>query len=301
MIENPKVTIGIPVYNGEKIIEERIKQILSQTFQDFVIIISDNCSTDQTQQYCEDFIKKNERIIYYRQKKNRGTIWNANFLINKAKSDFFVIAAVDDIWDDDFLEKNIKVLENNKNVVGSIGEYKLFTRIKDPNSEQIKINVIENTKKFQYVHPVNGNIEQKIKFLLNYSMGGQVFSVFRTKKLQKANIFGYYNGWMMDLALILNVIKDGDLEVTKDAIMYKHVTERSTSIIKFMINQKYNFIKIIFLEGTFTLWCLKNLGLKNFLKNFKFFVKLNIRGSYVILAETTRICKRMLSGQEKYW
>lgn len=301
MTEKYKVTIGIPVYNGEKIIRDRIKQILSQTYQNYVILISDNCSTDQTQQLCEDIANKNENIFYFRHERNRGTIWNANFLINKADSDYFVIAAVDDIWSNEFLEKNIQVLENDKNIVGSISEYKLFNRIEDSHSKEFKINILENVKKFQYVHPVKGTIEQKIKFLLNYSMGSQVFSVFQTKKLQKANIFGYYNGWMMDLALLLNLIKEGDLEVVEDCVMYKHVSEKSTSIIKFMINQKYNFIKILFLESTFTLWCLKNLGIKNFLKNIKIFIKLNIRGSYVIFAEIIRICKRMLMCQEKYW
>jgi len=301
MTEQYKITIGIPVYNGEKVIEDRIKQILSQTYQNFKIIISDNCSIDQTQQICEEIIKKNERIIYFRHGKNKGTIWNLNFLLNKAKTDYFVWAAVDDLWDEKFLEKNIQVLEKNKKIIGSIGEYKLFNRIENQESQKIQINILENKEKFQYVHPIKGSIERKIKFLLNYSMGSQVYSIFRTKNLQKSNILGYYNGWMADLALILNVIKEGDLEVVEDTFMYKHVTEKSTSIIKYMINQKINPVRILFLESTFTLWCLKNLGLRNFQTNLIYFIKLNIKGEYAIIAELARMCKRIIARQEKYW
>jgi glycosyltransferase involved in cell wall biosynthesis len=300
-MKKPMVTIGIPVYNGEEVIEDRVKQILTQTFQNFILIISDNGSTDQTQNICEKLIKNDERITYFRHKENNGPIWNSNFLLNKAVTDYFVWAAVDDIWSKEFLEKNITILENNDNIVGCISEYDLFNRIKDPTSQKIKISVLENIKKFQFVHPVKGTFEEKIKFLLNFCMGSQIYSVFRTKKLQKVNVLGYYKGWMVDLALVLNIIKEGDLEVTEDAIMHKHVAKKSTSIIKYMINQKYDLKKIIFLENTFTFWCLRNLGIKNFFKNFNFFIRLNVKGYYAILAESIRICKRMSMGQEKYW
>ena len=49
------------------------------------------------------------------------------------------------------------------------------------------------------------------------------------------------------------------------------------------------------------LWCLRNLGLKIFLKNFDYFLKLKEKGEYAIVAELTRMCKRMICGQKKYW
>ena len=51
----PKVSIGLPIFNGEKYIRNALSSLLSQTFSDFELIISDNASTDSTQMICEEF------------------------------------------------------------------------------------------------------------------------------------------------------------------------------------------------------------------------------------------------------
>ena len=65
MKNEPVVTIGIPVYNGEKVIGERIKHILNQTFQNFIIIISDNNSSDNTSQICRDASVNDKRMVFF--------------------------------------------------------------------------------------------------------------------------------------------------------------------------------------------------------------------------------------------
>ncbi|MGI0023127.1 MAG: glycosyltransferase family 2 protein, partial [Nitrososphaeraceae archaeon] len=118
-VGRPKVSIGLFVYNGEKFIRKRLDSLLEQTFTDFELIISDNASTDFTSAICEEYAKKDKRVRYIHQEKNKGAIWNFIFVLQEAKSDYFVWAAVDDLLSPDFLEKNVKVLESNKNVVGS--------------------------------------------------------------------------------------------------------------------------------------------------------------------------------------
>jgi len=301
---NPSISVGMPLHNGENFLKQRLESIINQSYSNFILIISDNGSSDKSQEICEEMSKKDERIIYFRHEENKGPYWNFNFVLKKAKTKYFVWAAVDDIWSQNFLEKNIDVLEKNENVVGCIGKYKLYKRIKDPLTHEIKIKVLENTKKFQYVHPAYGDIGEKIRFYLNYNMGGPIYGVYRTDKLQKANTFENYKNnqmWMSDLAYILNVIKEGDFEVVSDAFMYKQVNERSTSVIEYMKRQNFDLTKIVFINFPFTFWCLRNLGLKIFLKNFEYFIKLNLRGEYSIIAELVRMCKRMACGQEKYW
>ena len=306
MTENiiPNLTVGMPVYNGENFLKQRLESILNQSYSNFILIISDNCSTDKSREICEDICKQDKRVIYFRHEENKGSYWNFNFLLKKAKTKYFVWAAVDDIWSQNFLEKNVSVLEKNENIVGSIGEYYLYNKTEDSSTHEIKIKILENTKKFQYVHPAYGDIEKKIRFYLNYGMGGMIYAVYRTDKLQKANILERYTNsplWISDLAFILNVIKEGDFEVVSDAFMYKHVSERSTSVIQYMKNQNFDLTKIVFINFPFTFWCLRNLGLKIFLKNLGYFIKLNLRGEYSIIAELVRMCKRIACGQEKYW
>ena len=124
LIPKPIATIGLPVYNGEKFIEKRLRTILNQTFLNYEIIISDNCSTDNTEKICKSFSDK--RIKYIKQEKNIGPRKNFKFVLEQASGKYFVWAAVDDLWSEQFLEKNINVLEQNKNYVGSISKVKKY-------------------------------------------------------------------------------------------------------------------------------------------------------------------------------
>jgi len=113
----PKVSIGLPVYNGENYLIEALDSLLTQTFEDFELIISDNASTDNTQEICQAYAAKDARIRYYRQDRNMGTAWNYNFVFEKANADYFKWAAHDDLCAPQFLEKCVTVLDQDPSVV----------------------------------------------------------------------------------------------------------------------------------------------------------------------------------------
>ena len=73
-----KVSLGLPVYNGERFVGQAIQSVLDQTFTDFELIISDNASTDSTPDICEDFARKDPRIRYIPQEINIGAKANFN-------------------------------------------------------------------------------------------------------------------------------------------------------------------------------------------------------------------------------
>ncbi len=257
MIMQPKITIGIPVYNSEKFIKKHIESICSQTFQNFCIIISDNGSIDKTSEICEEMSKSNNRIIFLKQEKNKGAYWNFNFLINQSKTKYFVMAAPDDIWSKNFLESNIQILDESEELVGSIGECNLFNRIKNPTTNKIEISILKNIKQFQYVYPVNGKLDERIKFYLNFNMASQYYSIFRTKEMQYANFYKNninYGIWQADLAIILKILKKGKLNVDEKSYFQKEVRVTSGSVIQYMKNMNFTtseilFSKIIFLSG----------------------------------------------------
>jgi glycosyltransferase involved in cell wall biosynthesis len=89
----PAISIGMPVYNGEKYIREALDSLLAQTFTDFELIISDNASTDSTSNICKEYAIRDSRIRYIRQHKNIGAIANFKFLLEQASGDFFMWAA----------------------------------------------------------------------------------------------------------------------------------------------------------------------------------------------------------------
>ncbi|MBW3733657.1 glycosyltransferase family 2 protein [Aeromonas dhakensis] len=115
----PKVTIGVPVYNGEKIIRQCLNAMLEQTFTDFELIISDNASSDKTEQICREYESHDKRVTYIRHQENMGTAFNFKFLMEKSIGEYFMWAAVDDIRSPDFLAIHVNFLDNNPSYVSS--------------------------------------------------------------------------------------------------------------------------------------------------------------------------------------
>jgi glycosyltransferase involved in cell wall biosynthesis len=113
----PKVSIGMPVYNGEKYLREAIRAILEQTFEDFELIISDNASEDGTRAICEEFAKNDARIRYVRNPTNLGAVANYNHAVRLAQAEYFHWATYDDLIAPTFLEKCVKVLDDQPEIV----------------------------------------------------------------------------------------------------------------------------------------------------------------------------------------
>jgi len=94
----PKVSIGMPVYNGEPYIREALDSLLAQTFTDFELVISDNASTDGTEAICREYAANDARVRYVRQSVNRGGAANFQFVLNEGVGKYFMWAATDDWW-----------------------------------------------------------------------------------------------------------------------------------------------------------------------------------------------------------
>tara|TARA_B100001013_G_scaffold152129_1_gene90406 strand:+ start:868 stop:1773 length:906 start_codon:yes stop_codon:yes gene_type:complete len=299
-----KLTIGLPTYNCENIIGNKIEELLKQSFKDYVLIISDNNSTDNTGKICESMSKKDNRIVFFQQDKNKGPFWNFNFLLQKAQTDYFVMITPDDILSKNFLESNINILEKCKELVGSIGECSLFNRIIDSNSHKFEINILKNSRKYQYVHPVKGELKEKIRFYLDFQMGSQFYSIFRTKDIKFANFYrnkANYGMWQSDFAAILKILKRGNLHVDLESFFYKEVSTKSHSVIKYMKIFNFSISEILFSKAIFSVWFFKEFGTKLFLKNFGVLLGSNFSWGGTIFGEVLRMCKRMICRQEKYW
>lgn len=295
---NSKISIGMPVYNGEKFVRNALESILSQTYKDFELIISDNASTDSTSLICQEYARKDTRIRYVRQNKNMGSIWNLYFVLQEAKYKYFMWAAVDDYWLNTFIEKNVKVLESDETIIGSISDVKLYREFTDEGKP--KINELSKKNKFLYVDSTSGSFEERIKKYLRFFQASIIYGVYRTEVLKKSSISD--NFWANDFAIVLNTLKYGNLYVVNEVLMYRYVPDwPSKSLIQYQLKAKIPIIKIIFLEMPFTIWFVKNFGWRVFIKNFHIFVKLNIRGEYVVFSETIRIIKRIIFRQDKFW
>jgi glycosyltransferase involved in cell wall biosynthesis len=105
------------VYNGERFLPDTIKSILGQTHADFELIISDNASSDRTEEICSDFVAMDRRIHYHRAPVNQGATSNYRRAFELATSTYFKWQNADDVIGSQFLERCIEVLERDKAVV----------------------------------------------------------------------------------------------------------------------------------------------------------------------------------------
>jgi glycosyltransferase involved in cell wall biosynthesis len=110
----PRVSVGLPVYNGERYVGEAIKAVLSQTFSDLELVISDNASTDGTRKICEDFARSDPRVHYDRSAENLGAAPNFNRCFELAQpTEYFKWITYDDLMTDDFLRRCIEALDRD--------------------------------------------------------------------------------------------------------------------------------------------------------------------------------------------
>ncbi len=112
-----RISIGMPVYNGEKYICKALDSILEQTFTDFELIISDNASTDRTREICLQYAARDRRVRYSRNKENIGAARNFNRLVELSSGEFFMWAGDHDVWDRTFVSRCVEALTKNRKAV----------------------------------------------------------------------------------------------------------------------------------------------------------------------------------------
>ncbi|MEC7763666.1 MAG: glycosyltransferase family 2 protein [Pseudomonadota bacterium] len=109
----PRVSIGLPVFNGEKYITETLDSILAQTFRDFELIICDNASTDRTEAICRSYAQTDPRVRYHRQPTNLGACANYDMAFRMSRAPYFKWHAHDDLLAPKYLERMVGVLDGD--------------------------------------------------------------------------------------------------------------------------------------------------------------------------------------------
>jgi glycosyltransferase involved in cell wall biosynthesis len=282
---NPKVSIGLPVYNGEKTIEKAIKSLLAQTFKDFELIISDNASDDQTQNICQRLALLDERIYYVRQSKNIGIYKNFNFLISIAKGKYFMWAADDDWRSPEFLEANVFALDSNLKFVASTS----------PNCFEGEENNSDNYIDFN----LEGTLEERFsKFLQNaWYSHGIFYSLMRTKSVKKNIVLNFsYAG--TDWSFIFFLLSEGEINRTKKGltILGVHGVSMGKNPWKVFRNKLVEFFIPLYEFSKYALDLMKNLKYHEWVYVFIKLLKVNfqaMRDSYprTIKDFLGKICK----------
>jgi hypothetical protein len=115
-LDSRLVTIGVPVYNGARYLESTLDSLLAQAHEPIELIISDNASTDATQEICLRYAGRDARIRYERNAENLGAVWNFNQLARLACGPYFMWAGAHDQWEPSYVARCVELLERDPSV-----------------------------------------------------------------------------------------------------------------------------------------------------------------------------------------
>lgn len=198
----PKVSIGMPVYNGEKFIKDAIESLISQTYVNFEIIISDNNSNDKTAEICIKYCEKDPRIKYFKQEQNIGPWKNFEYVLINSTSEFFMWAPADDTWNSNHIEYCVNLLLSKNNAVAAI------TKTNCGNPGQSCGDFTINSKYIFF---------RRIKYLLNTGPNARFYSLYRRNVLLNLNIRDY-NFFAGDWAIVFDILNFGNYLCFEDYI-----------------------------------------------------------------------------------
>lgn len=117
MGSKPLVSIGMPVYNGERFVRRALDSLLAQDHENLELITSDNASEDRTQAICLEYAARDNRVCCYRNAANLGAVRNFNRVFELASGDYFMWASHHDLWDSAFVSTCLEVLRREPQVV----------------------------------------------------------------------------------------------------------------------------------------------------------------------------------------
>jgi glycosyltransferase involved in cell wall biosynthesis len=113
----PRLSIGLPVYNGEEYLAESLDALLGQSYEDFELIITDNASTDGTESICRRYVRQDSRVRYERLPKNIGAANNHNHVFSLTRGELFKWASHDDLYGRDLLRRCVDALDEHPEMI----------------------------------------------------------------------------------------------------------------------------------------------------------------------------------------
>lgn len=228
------ISIGMPAYNGEKYIRFALRSILAQTYRNFELIISDDCSSDETAAICKSFAKKDRRIRYIRQKRRLGFLKNFNFVLGQAKGSYFLWAGNDDYWHKDYIRKLYQVFLTFPKSVLAVS----------------KFNNVHNNKPYNYLknqQVKNGldRVDYLIHFLRSRNLS-YFYGLHRTENLR--SVGGYLADsrpffHSSDFLTIYKVLLRGPMSYVNTVLFYKRDTGHYTN--QFSLIKSLNFNRVV--------------------------------------------------------
>jgi glycosyltransferase involved in cell wall biosynthesis len=219
-VSKPRVSIGMPVYNREKYVAASIEAHLNQTYGDFELILTDNCSTDRSQEICRDYAAKDSRIRYYQNPRNLGAAGNYRRCFELATGEFFRWTPSDDLVSLNLLERAVHILDEDPSVFVAYPRTKLI---------DAEGNITGDFD--EHLHLMDERASKRwIGVQQNIRLGNLHYGLNRADKFRKTGLMRNYNGG--DFPLIAEMALYGKFYEIPDAFFYRRMHEEASSAMK---------------------------------------------------------------------
>jgi len=233
-MNRPKVSLGVPVYNGQRYLEFALRSLLEQTYTDFELIICDNASTDRTADICKDFAARDARVRYYRNERNIGANPNFNRVLELATGEYFKWAAYDDICLPTYLERCVAALDADP--AASLVHPR--TAIIDDDGDRLDTNPAALSRRNMTLRDIqdpprklgsNCNVSRFASIVLKTKWCFEIFGLFRTEQLRQTGGMGDFYG--TDKVLLATTALQGKfVEIDEELFLRRHHAAQSSQI-----------------------------------------------------------------------
>lgn len=181
--EHPLLVIGLPVYNESKFIAQTIQSLKNQTHKDFRVLVSDNCSTDNSWEIIEKSTAGDSRFVCIRQEKNLGSAENFNFLLKNSASPLFMWLGAHDLIAENYLKIISEILLTNKDIALA------YSRV---NWIDHSGNVIKTTDGGNFIYPQDDGLSRFLNCIKGpWGECTAVNNIFRRSAICKAGFEPY--------------------------------------------------------------------------------------------------------------
>jgi glycosyltransferase involved in cell wall biosynthesis len=211
----PLVSIGLPVFNGEKYIQQTLDSLLAQSYDNFELNISDNASTDGTEEICRLYAAKDNRVHYYRQPRNVGLMGNWRCVLQLASGEYFMWAQHDDCWSMNYVGILLECLLACPSAILAAGR----TLYIDSDGNPYHLDPDDAP-----VRHGNGNLSTA-KQLLQQHAQGWLHGLFRRDELLRSvPTFFAADPWGADIVFLLELCLSKEIVGSDAAVLYKRAT-----------------------------------------------------------------------------
>jgi len=218
---NPLVSIGIPTYNRPNQLRRALESACNQRYKNIEIIVSDNCSPgSETNEIVSEFLSKDDRIRFFRQKKNEGMMFNFYFVLEMAKGHYFFWLSDDDYISPDFISILLQYLEMDKSIMVAM----CATQRIDQNG--VKLDIIRNFNTHLDLNHSN-NIQLAFNVVNNDFMSYWIYGIFRTQFIKEI-VINIIHGFAEDILIVTNVMLAGKIYYIDEILQYREMHNLQT-------------------------------------------------------------------------